>query len=189
MGELLISLTVLVVTVVAGKNLFLDFLSFWRGGPFQYEEWPLFSCIFVIFFNFGWGLTSSIVVSFFVGPTTSSLDLGRLEVLLILPLVVMLEESMFRWLPLICAWFIKKNFKKDLYLLFGYISSILFGALHITNFVAPRWYYFLLTLPQIQAAFAFYWLARKYKFGFLYAACTHLAFNLLLIVPLILWGK
>ena len=95
------------------------------------------------------------------------------------------------WLIFLVKWYIYYFCKKYFSLLF-YLSAIIFGLVHISNFskfVAPWYVYVLLILPQMMVGL-FLWFVRV-RFGLWFAILYHMLHNgilsFVLIYSLFLW--
>ncbi len=138
-------------------------------------------------FSLSYILALSLIVKLpHVGGGDYLIDLGATSLVGLLLEVAVIEEALFRWLPLAIAWVVHKGFKRDVYWELGLIASLVFGLVHISNYPNPDPSYVFLVVPQIMAGLWYYWFALKYRNGCAIVVYVHFLSNLILLLPSIL---
>ncbi len=91
-------------------------------------------------------------------------------------LVPVLEELLFRGFPLGIAFLIHKKVGGNIFFwVMGISSSLLFGLVHITNYVGFEPHYLLVVSNHTLLGFVLYWMARTWGLG--YSILYHLGYN------------
>jgi membrane protease YdiL (CAAX protease family) len=169
--------------ILGYKNELNDLWKYWTLNDLSLEQprSPWSALIGLTLFNLLLALSVTILVPADVR-LTSTTSISTFPYL-VLVFAMFLEELIFRGVPLLLGWLVKRITRIEIYIVFGYISSLLFGYLHIFNFVQPVPLY--VVLPQTVGGFVFFWMGRRFGFG--YAVLAHIFYNSVLFgVELIL---
>lgn len=176
----LLLLGLLVFITVTFHRSFAALLRFWVLGEID-EEDDVHPAVLAIGLK-SWGAIAAFLLYNLLGSPEVTQEVDNMitlskEGIMLITVAVVLEEIVFRGLPLLISQAVYSVTTLDPSQLLGFVASLVFGYLHLENFTDQRWHY---VASQTFGGFVLFYIAKRYGFG--HAIIVHLLFNALILV-------